>query len=56
MNESIRIVLHQYKNGSITEDEAVTLIKNLLPTVNTSPVKEPNPWWRTPWELQQVWV
>ena len=33
--ESLKIVLNQYKLGSITEEEALTLIKDLITSNNT---------------------
>ena len=46
--ESIRIVLNQYKKEHITEDEAIVLIKELCsPTITYTPPSYP--WTTTPW-------
>jgi hypothetical protein len=55
MNNSINIILHQYKNGNITEEEAVQLIEGLYRN-NYAPVFPYWPqitWWSEPkkWEV-----
>jgi len=43
-NNSIRIVLNQYKSENITEDEAITLLENLFSCNNTIINNPPYPW------------
>ena len=54
--ESIHIVLNTYKNGHITEEEAITLIKDIFNVTNTiisnpSPVIYPSSWPQITYDL-----
>ena len=47
--ESVSIVLNQFKNGNITEDEAITLLEDLCSN-NTIINNPPSyPWTTYPW-------